>query len=779
MSKKNSHVRSARRSVSACALLTAALAAAPIAAAHAQAAAETAATVLTLPAGPLADSLRALSTQTGVRINADPRLMANRQAPAVAGRYTAVEALALLLKASDLQATEQAAGTFTLGPVAATVGEAQQIVVTGTKRAQSRQQATQSVSVLPEQDTIGMQTGFDVFTRVPNVTFQTDSFLPTVRGVDGNGVAAGGGGAVTGANPRISNYVDGVARTYGATPDGQGSFWDMAQVEIYKGAQSTQLGQNSIAGAIVQTTQDPKFKDGFAVQAGAHDKRATYNAAFMLNKTLGEQLAIRLTGEGIDGKSPIDYASYTGTGLTAADRDELGRIQYARLRLKALYTPTDALALKLTVEQERRKNAYPPDQTTVSARRELVDGNYGSFDSENKIVALNANVEIAREWVFDAVLSQQKATTKFGPPVVGSPDRAAFLDFTFSSDEIAFEPKLVYKAASGRTAAVMGAFVKERDRDDLGLPGSIFPLNADDRGSSRSLFADATIQVAPAWDVLAAARLQSDRQQRNFTAADGALAFGFDERNRVFLPKLGATYHHSADASVSVVAYKGYNGGGGGVSFLTLTPYRYNKETSQTIELVSRTQWLDRKLTANANLFFTQLKDAQASGIGPDGLQDSIYLNIAKVRTQGLEVDLAYQPDARSKVQFALGLLDAKIVNFGSAANNGNNGNPLAYAPRVSANLNGAFELLPRLRIGADVAFQGKRFNDFENTPEDRLPSHAVANVHAQYRIGGVTLTGYVNNIFDRLVQYTRSTAFNQVNVNDPRTLGVNIKFEY
>jgi iron complex outermembrane recepter protein len=779
MSKKNAVVRSKRRGISACALVAACLAAVPITAAHAQAAAEPVATVLNLPAGPLADSLRALAAQAGVRINADPRLVAQRQAPAVAGRYTAAQALALLLRASELEATEPAAGTFTIGPVAALASQAQQIVVTGTKRSQARQQATQSVSVLSERDTIGMQNGIDVFSRVPNVSQQSDSFLPTVRGVDGNGVANGGGGAVTGASPRMSSYVDGVARTYGATPDGQGSFWDMAQVEIYKGAQSTQLGQNSIAGAVVQTTQDPKFKNGLAVQAGAHDKRATYNAAFMLNKTLGEQFAIRFTGEGIDGKNPIDYSGYTGTGLTASDRDELGRMRYARLRFKALYTPSDALALKLTVEQEQRKNPYTADGASNSPRRELINGPYGFFDSNNKIVALNANYEIAREWVFDAVLSQQKATTKFGPPLVGSPDRAAFLDFTFRSDEIAFEPKVVYKAESGRTSAVIGAFIKDRKRDDLGRPGSSFALDADDRGSSRSVYADGTMQLSPSWDLLAAGRVQDDRQQRNFSGLNGALAFGFDERNRVFLPKLGATYHHSADASFSAVAYKGYNGSGGGVSFITFTPYRYKKELAQTIEFVARTQWLDRKLTANANLFFTQLKDSQARGTGPAGPDDSIYLNIAKANTRGLEVDLAYQPNARTTVQFAFGLLDTKIVDFGSAANNANNGNHLGLAPHLTANLGGSFELLPRLTVGGDVAFMGKRFNDYENLAQDRLPSHVVANAHARYRIGGVTLTGYVNNVFDRLVQYTRSTDSNQANVNDPRTLGVNIKFEY
>ncbi len=656
----------------------------------------------------------------------------------------------------------------------------QTIVVTGTKRSQVLQQVTQSVSVLKEADTIGMQSGFDVFSRMPNVVQQSDAFLPTVRGLDGNGVAAGGGGAVTGANPRMSSYVDGVARTFAATPDGQGSFWDMAQVEVYRGAQSTQLGQNSIAGAIVQTTKNPQFKDEFALQLGAHNERATYNGAFMVNKVLGDKLAIRVTGEGSDGKNAIDYGPYTAPGFSAADRDELGRTRYGRYRFKALFLATDQLTLKLTAEQERRKNPYTPDIGSNSTRRELND-NFGSgyFDSNNKIVALNANYEINSAWAFDAVLSQQKATTKFLPPVVGNPDPAAFLNFRFRSTETAFEPKLVYKSADDRTGAVVGAFIKTRKRDDLGLPGSNFALMADDRTSARSLFADATIQVAPAWDVLIAARLQDDQQKRDFTAFDGALAYGFDERNRVFLPKLGATFHASPDANFSLLTYKGYNASGGGVSFLSLTPYRYKKETAQTVEFVVRTQWLDRKLTVNANIFHTNLKDTQVSAIGPAGPNDGIYSNIAKVRTQGLEFDLTYQPGKSSQLRFAIGLLDTKIIDFGSAENNSNNGNSLARSPRLTANMGGSFEVLPRLTVGGDVAWVGKRFSDYDNLVEDRLPGYATANLHAQYRMGNFTFTGYVNNLFDRFAQTSRTTSFNQAYFNDPRTVGVNVKVEF
>jgi iron complex outermembrane recepter protein len=657
------------------------------------------------------------------------------------------------------------------------------VVVTGTKRKQIQQETTQSIVVLTERDTIGMQNGFDVFLRLPNVVQESKQFLPTVRGLNGNGVAAGGGGAVSGASPRMSSYVDGVARTYGASPDGQGSFWDMAQVEVYRGAQSTLFGQNSIVGVIVQTTKNPVFKDEFAAQVGARDERTTYNAAFMFNKALGDRFAVRVTGEAADGKNAVDYGTFAGTGLTADDKDELGRLKYGRYRVKALYVPIDQLSLKFAFEEERRRNPYPPDIAAISGRREARPDVYGYFDSKNRIASLAASYEIGSEWTFDAVLSQQKAKTNFGPPVVGRADPAKFLDFTFTSNEIAFEPKLVYKSAQGRTGAVIGVYAKRRTRDDLGKPGSSFVLTADDRVTSRSVYADATIQFSSAWDLLLAGRYQDDQQKRDFSAFDGALAFGFDERNKIFLPKLGVTFHVSSDASFSVTAYKGYNASGGGVSFISFTPYLFKKETSETVELVSRTQWLDRKLTVNANVFYTQLKDTQASGVGPAGPDDSIYLNIAKARSQGLEIDLVYQLSKQSRINFALGLLNTKIVNFGSAANDDINGNQLPLAPRVTANVGVSVDVLNSLTVGGDVAFVGKRFSDFDNRPENRVGSATVANFHAQYRVGGLTVTGFINNVFDRLVQRSRTAGGAGFSgfayINDPRTAGVNMKFEF
>ena len=708
---------------------------------------------------------------------------ANAQAPVTDTRHSSTPPTMSERVDNKSGETAKSSGNATSSqPAVSAAAEPQQlqaVVITGTKRKQAEQDTTQSVRVLIEADTTGMQSGFDVFSLVPNVTQQTKTFLPVVRGVNGNGVAAGGGGAVSGAQPRMSNYVDGVARTYGAAPDGSGGFWDMAQVEVYRGSQSTQLGQNSIAGAIIQTTRDPQFKNDAALQVGARTQGTTYNAAFMVNRQLTDQLAVRITGEGLDGKTAIRYAGFEDKGIPAADARKLGDIDYGRYRMKLLYAPTDALTIKLNLEQERRLNPYTVDGTPNVPRRENLGGILSYFNSTNKIASLSAGWELNGEWTLNAILSDQRANTQFAPPVVGKPDRSKFLDFTFKSDEIAFEPKLIYKASDSRTSAVMGAFVKTRDRTDSGRPGSSFVLAATDDSSTKSIFADATVQLSADWDLLAAARFEDSQQTRDFSAFDGELKLDFKETNKVFLPKLGITRHFGKDASLSLLAYKGYNAGGGGVSFVSFTPYRYATETSKTVELVARTQWLDRRLTANANLFYTQLKNLQVSGIGPEGPLDAIYLNIARARNWGLELDTAYRVSPDLRLNASIGLLNTRIINFGSTANNNNNGNQFALAPRVTASLGGSFDVRPNLRMGATVSFVGKRFSDYENEPANKIGQHAIANLNAQWTHKNFIVTGYVNNLFDKFTQLSRSVDEDYAYVNDPRTFGVNLRVNF
>jgi iron complex outermembrane receptor protein len=662
----------------------------------------------------------------------------------------------------------------------------EEVIVTGTKRKQALQEAVQSVTVFEEEDTIGLQFGLDIFKYIPNTTFQSSQFLPVVRGLNGNGIATGGGGAVSGARPRMTTYIDGVARSYNATPDGQGSFWDFEQIEIYKGSQSTQLGRNSIAGAIVQTTKDPIFKDEFSVQAGLHDQDLTYSLALMANKKISDQVAIRMTAEGFKGDNFVDYSPITTspslTGLSTSDPDDLSDEKYTRFRFKALVAPTEIpdLLVKITLESERSANPFTRDIVQLSGRgRESQTRSYGYYRGLNRVASINTLYQINDEWNFDGILSYQHANTNFGGPQVGNPNPAQYLDFSFSTHETTFEPKLNFKSKDTRTNAVIGAYYFTRSRTDTGAPGSAFVLTAEDEASTKSVFADAAFQLNKEWDILLGGRLEKDQQKRDFSAFSGLLALSLDETNNVFLPKLGATYHFSDEASLSLMTYKGYNTSGGGLSFVTFTPYTFAKETSLTTELVSRTQWFNKTLTANANIFYTRLKDTQVSGIGPAGPLDAIYLNLEKAKTYGAEMELSYQPTQKDRAFFSLGLLQTEVVDFGSVANNGNNGNELGLAPNITARIGGSSEIYPNLILGGDVSYTGKRYTDFNNLKADELDSFAITNINARYQYKNATITGYVNNLFDKYALLQSFASTNTAYVNAPRTVGFNVRFDF
>jgi iron complex outermembrane recepter protein len=656
------------------------------------------------------------------------------------------------------------------------------ITVVGTKRNQKVQEAVQSISVFETQDTIGLQYGLDVLRLIPNITSQSSSFLPTVRGLDGNGIATGGGGAVSGARPRMSNYIDGVARSYSASPDGQGGLWDIKQIEVYKGSQSTQFGRNSMSGAIVQSTIDPKFKDEYAFQLGAHNEGITANAAVMANKQLGDQMAIRVTGEAIRGSNYINYADYIDSGLSAADRDELGKSRFKRFRLKALVAPTafSDLKIKFTLDSEQSQDPYTKDSANSdTANLRKLTTRYGHYASKNLVGALQVTYDLNKEWTLDTTVSNQKSKTNFGPPVVGSSDPAGYLNFTFKVNETAIEPKLNYQSATSRTNGVVGLFYLTRDRTDLGLPGSLFELTAVDQSKTKSLFADATIELSKHLDLLVGARLERDQQKRDFSGFDGFFAFNFDAVSSVLLPKIGATFHVGTDQTLSLLTYKGYTASGGGVSFVSLTPYTFNKESAQTSEIVMRSQWLNNRLTANANFFYTRLKDLQVNAIGPGGPLDSVYANLKKANTYGAEFQLTYAPIKTTRAFLSVGLLRTKISDFGSEVNNSSNGNQLALSPKLTARLGGYSELIPKLTVGADVSFSGKRFSDYQNTKADLLPSYAIANVNVRYQLNNMTISAFANNIFNKSALGLNATSENYANVFAPRTVGANVSITF
>ncbi len=144
------------------------------------------------------------------------------------------------------------------------------VVVKGEKTDRSLQDTVSSVAVTTSAriEDENIRSLYDIFQRTANVTQASTNNGFTIRGMENTG---------TGQAPLVSVYLDGAAIP--STTFGQGapfSTWDMDQLEIMRGPQSTLQGESAIAGAIVLHTQDPTMYWDWHARAqysnpGAHD----------------------------------------------------------------------------------------------------------------------------------------------------------------------------------------------------------------------------------------------------------------------------------------------------------------------------------------------------------------------------------------------------------------------------------------------------------------------------------------------------------------------------
>ena len=185
-------------------------------------------------------------------------------------------------------------------------------------------------------------------------------------------------------DPSVGVYVDGLywARSYGANVD----LLDIQAVQVLKGPQGTLFGRNTTGGAILLSTNDPRFNDGLSGQASLSYGRFNYRALTgVLNAPLIEdKLAFRVAAQLIkrDG-----YIREINSGR------DLGNINNYTIRSKLLFQPTESLKVLLSgewfssntlTEPQRLIYASPTSLSAISTVAETdgfaTAGALGCFD---------------------------------------------------------------------------------------------------------------------------------------------------------------------------------------------------------------------------------------------------------------------------------------------------------------------------------------------------------------------------------------------------------------
>jgi len=447
-----------------------AIAAFSVCAAHAQ----DARVHLEVAAAPLDRALNSVARQSGVQILFASDIASTKAAPALNGNYTVREALARLLAGQELEVVERAPGVFLIRkqqrsagapaskPVAATSGQrneladlVEEVLVTGEKIERSIQDTTTSVAVVTSRQiaTENIRNLYDVFNRTANVTQTIGDSGYTIRGIrdtDGGGQA-----------PLSTVYLDGAALPHDTTDSSPTSAWDLAQVEVLRGPQSTIQGQNALAGAIVLRTQDPTMYWDWRARVQAADPEDR-NLAFAGGGPLvKDQLAFRVSVE------DRDFDGFIRNSTRGVQEDALDS---TTARAKLLWMPQGirGLTAKLGYTWAERSGPY---------RWSFVDTNVPDYfdDRVNRsnfpnvtqtrtdAATLDVDYEFSGTWSLSAVSAWNRTDThvRFDRDRTGLD--TAYDDNSFQYDTRSQELRLRHR--SRQLDGLIGLYWSRRDID--------------------------------------------------------------------------------------------------------------------------------------------------------------------------------------------------------------------------------------------------------------------------------------------------------------------------
>lgn len=380
-----------------------------LAAVFTSAEAQAAPVLLDLPAQPLATSLEALTAASAMKLEADPALLAGRDAPALTGGHEPAAALAALLEGSGLEASRRDDGAYVIA-AAPDSQRVERIDVRGHHERAARPSslrldvplldAPMSVQVVDREliQLQGILDPMDAMTNVPGA----------VRGASFTGL--GEAFIVRGfVQPDIikDSFRAGEVSNGSINATGVTDMVNIERIEVLKGPTAVMFGRGEPGGTVNYVTRRPEFTNDLEVEQriGNYD---FYRSAVHGNwNALPDKLALRLDAAIDDGESFVDIVDgeryvfgpaalvqllpgttllargefvddnrSTNPGIPIVNGRVFDDVSYGRYYGEPGLTRFDNQTWRGVVELEHRWNEQHVSRVTAHGRKAMTDGAY-------------------------------------------------------------------------------------------------------------------------------------------------------------------------------------------------------------------------------------------------------------------------------------------------------------------------------------------------------------------------------------------------------------------
>jgi iron complex outermembrane receptor protein len=269
-------------------------------------------------------------------------------------------------------------------------------IVTGQKLERTLQDTKESVVVLTseELESRNLTALADVIEQTPGVS--GDQFGFRIRGV-----RSSDGAIQPNRGDLASVVVDGVTTSGWIKSGAVGQLWDVSQVEVLRGPQSTNLGRNALAGAIIVNSNDPVYANEGKIRLGfGNYGQQEYKGVANINLVDGIS-ALRLSAE----------QSQTDGYLNNVTRDEkdYGGSENSVYRLKWLVEPTDDLSMVLSyqhIENEYGDSRVLLGEYDKDDRKSTNDAD-ASFKTKADLASFKLDYNLSDHWALKSISAYQ------------------------------------------------------------------------------------------------------------------------------------------------------------------------------------------------------------------------------------------------------------------------------------------------------------------------------------------------------------------------------------
>lgn len=685
-----------------------------------------------------------------------------------------------------------------------------EIVVTAERRAESSQKvplAIQSISG----ETLA-KTGYTSITdlqyTMPGVQYDpTQGAAFQIRGV--------GSTSFDFSNAKsVSVVVDDVVMD-GQRANGLTGLVDIERVDVLMGPQGTLFGKNATSGVIAVTTGKPRIGDT-SVRAsasfGEHDERIL-NAT--VNIPLGPIAALRVSG--------FDQA-FDGFGRNVTLNRKVGSQHEYGGRAKLYLEPSDSFNLTLSGDYAYHWDSsvrtpvsgQPANVTAIlnalgvfpgPRSADTADSSFGEITTEEWGTSLRVNAKLG-DLDLTSISAYRRTRYDNSTPANLTPvDQYAYIPFNLGyldTDKVSQEIHLAsptggfvewliggfYNNLKARQTQLQWATLGAPLYDANGVPrpmlvaltGAIgVDANAslfDAQNETMAAFGQIKFNFTPRLSLTLGGRYTHDNnsQRLDFVTVDPVPVAGYTP---VFVGSSAApsinygkvsgdnfSYRIAPQYQITdnVMLYASYSTGykPAGIAFVGNKYAPYRDETVKAWEAGIKSEWFDRRLRVNVDIFRSDFKDFQATILTkiPDGaggfLNATVIGNAGGLRTQGVEGNVAVQPVRGLTLSGALTYTDAKFTDYVYNATTDYTGTRLTNSPKwagtAAIDYETGFASGFGVRAHADYAYRSEYWTVVGQPDYSNVPGYGLVNGRLTFSLPNkkVEFGVYGRNLFDK-----------------------------